>query len=360
MPQATNSTLMKIKKIIILLVILGLAAAVVIKLVSNKQNADSNVYQFDKTQPLHVQTDTVQTETIYGEINYSGSFEPFKETKLSADFQGKVMSVLVDIGSEVKKGQTLIQLDNSLLKLQLETVNIQIQGIESDVNRLKILAAADAVQGVQLEKAELGLQTAKIQRATIQEQINKTSIKAPFSGIVTAKLIEEGGFAAPGIPLLQLTDISQLKFSINVPEHDLLNFKLNQVCEIETDLYPELTFTGTTNMIGSKANPGNSFPIQFLVKNSSDKKIKSGMYGKIILKKDDAKSGVIISSSAIQGSSDHPKVYVVRDGKAILQEVTIVANKANSVIISSGLSDGDILITGGFINLFDGANVSSN
>ena len=302
---------MKIKKIIILLVILGLAAAVVIKLVSNKQNADSNVYQFDKTQPLHVQTDTVQTETIYGEINYSGSF-----------------------GSEVKKGQTLIQLDNSLLKLQLETVNIQIQGIESDVNRLKILAAADAVQGVQLEKAELGLQTAKIQRATIQEQINKTSIKAPFSGIVTAKLIEEGGFAAPGIPLLQLTDISQLKFSINVPEHDLLNFKLNQVCEIETDLYPELTFTGTTNMIGSKANPGNSFPIQFLVKNSSDKKIKSGMYGKIILKKDDAKSGVIISSSAIQGSSDNPKVYVVRNGKAIL-------------------------ITGGFINLFDGANVTS-
>ncbi|MBL7898179.1 MAG: efflux RND transporter periplasmic adaptor subunit, partial [Crocinitomicaceae bacterium] len=75
---------------------------------------------------------------------------------------------------------------------------------------------------------------------------------------------------------------------------------------------------------------------------------------------DDAKSGIIISSSAIQGSSDHPKVYVVRDGKAILQEVTIVANKANSVIISSGLSDGDILITGGFINLFDGANVSSN
>jgi membrane fusion protein (multidrug efflux system) len=49
----------------------------------------------------------------------------------------------------------------------------------------------------------------------------------------------------------------------------------------------------------------------------------------------------------------------VRDGKAILQEVTIVANKANSVIISKGLSDGDILITGGFINLFDGANVTS-
>ena len=86
-------------------------------------------------------------------------------------------AVLVDVGSYVSKGQTLIQLDNSLLKLQLQTVEVQIEGLEDDVNRYTILTEADAVQGVQLEKARLGLKSAKVQRATLLEQISKTSIK---------------------------------------------------------------------------------------------------------------------------------------------------------------------------------------
>ncbi|MBK8884022.1 MAG: biotin/lipoyl-binding protein [Bacteroidales bacterium] len=64
---------------------------------------------------------------VNNDISYPGTFEPNKETKVSADIQGKINLVLVDIGSIVKKGETLIQLDNSLLKLQLQTVEIQIE-----------------------------------------------------------------------------------------------------------------------------------------------------------------------------------------------------------------------------------------
>ena len=125
------------------------------------------------------------------------------------------------MGDIVQQGQTLIQLDNSLLKLQLQTIEVQIEGLQDDVKRYTILTEADAVQGVQLEKAKLGLKSAKVQRATIQEQINKTTIKAPFSGVVTAKLSEIGAFAAPGVPLLQITDLNILKFTVNVAENNL-------------------------------------------------------------------------------------------------------------------------------------------
>src|SRR5690606_15140527 len=131
-----------------------------------------------------------------------------KEVKLSAETQGKINSIIVDVGDSVQQGQTLIQLDSSLLKLQLQTIEVQIEGLQDDVNRNTILTEADAVQGVQLEKAKLGLKSAKVQRATIQEQINKTTIKATFSGVVTAKLSEIGAFAAPGVPLLQITDLN--------------------------------------------------------------------------------------------------------------------------------------------------------
>lgn len=346
------------KKIIYIIVAVAIIAVVVIRLKSNKEITQNRVYQFNKEQAINVQAMTLKAENMNNDISYTGTFEPNKETKISADIQGKILSVLVDAGKTVTKGQALIQLDNSLLKLQLETVNIQIEGLESDVQRYTILANADAIQGVQLEKTILGLKTTKVQRATLFEQISKTTIKAPFSGIVTAKLTEEGAFAAPGVPLLQITDISTLKFTVNVPENELSQFKDNQIYVLIADVYPETPLSGKVILTGSKANMGNSFPIQFSVKNTADLKIKSGMFGKVELKNDSKTQHIIIPASSIVGTNIQPQVYVIKNGKAALQNIQITSRFQNKVLISSGLNIGDEIITNGFINLFDGANVT--
>lgn len=346
-----------LKKALYIIIPLVLIAIVVIKLKNNKEITQSKVYQYDKEQAINVQADTLQIENVNAEFYYSGTFEPKKETKISAEIQGKINDVLVDVGSYVNKGQSLIQLDNSLLKLQLQTIEVQIEGLEADVNRYTILAKADAIQGVQLEKSILGLKSAKVQKATLVEQINKTTIKAPFNGVVTAKLSEEGAFAAPGVPLLQITDITNLKFTVNVPENELSKFKLNQNYSLIVDAYSEILLTGKTTMIGSKANMGSSFPVQFTVNNTSDMKIKSGMFGKVNLKNDTQEKGIIIPASAIVGTANQPQVYLIKNGKSVLQNITISKKIQNKAIVSTGLNEGDVIVTNGFINLFDGANI---
>ena len=346
------------KNIIYIVVALAVIAVVIIKLKTNKETTIDRVYRYDKDQPIPVQVDTLAMEQIGNNLFYTGTFEPNKETKISADIQGKINSVLVDAGSVVSKGQSLVLLDNALLKLQLQTVDIQIEGFENDVRRYKILSEADAIQGVQLEKAELGLKSAKVQRATIVEQLNKTTIKAPFAGIVTAKLTEEGAFASPGVPLVQITDISQLKFTVNVPENELSQFKMNQNYSLQADAYPENSLAGKVILVGSKANMGNSYPIQFSLKNTSDLRIKSGMFGKVNLNNTDTQKHIIIPASAIVGSNIQPQVYIISNGKAVLKNITIASRVQNKVIVANGLNKGNVLITNGFINLFDGANVS--
>ncbi len=347
-----------LKKALYIIIPLVLIAIVVIKLKNNKEITQSKVYQYDKEQAINVQADTLQIENVNAEISRSGTFEPNKETKISAEIQGKINDVLVDVGSYVNKGQALIQLDNSLLKLQLQTIEMQIEGLEADVNRYMILAKADAIQGVQLEKSILGLKSAKVQKATLVEQINKTTIKSPFTGVVTAKLSEEGAFAAPGVPLLQITDITNLKFTVNVPENDLSQFKLNQSYSLSVDAYSEISLAGKATMIGSKANMGSIFPVQFSVNNTSDIKIKSGMFGKVNLKNDTQEKGIIISSSSIVGSESQPQVYIIKNGKAILQNIKISKKIQNKSVVSNGLKTGDVIVSNGFINLFDGANVT--
>lgn len=350
----STSLLKKILYITIPVILLGL---VVVRLKKNKELAKTNIVQFNKEAAIAVIADTVVLQEVAFPSTFSGTFEPNLETKLSAELQGKINAVFVDVGDFVQKGQPLIQLDNSLLKLQLEGIEVQIEGLELDVRRYTILTKADAIQGVQLEKTLLALKAAKIQKATLAEQIQKTNIKAPFSGVVTAKLTEQGAFAAPGLPLLQITDIAVLKFTINIPETDLALFQIGKSYTITPDVMQNELINGKMYMVGSKANAGNSYAIQFKI-NNTDLSLKAGMFGKVIVKNNRSAKGIFIPSSAIIGSATNPQVYVVKNGKAIKQDVLIQSTLQNQVLLASGIVAGDVIVVNGFINLYDGANVT--
>jgi hypothetical protein len=103
----------------------------------------------------------------------------------------------------------------------------------------------------------------------------------------------------------------------------------------------------------------NSFPIQALVKNTQDMKIKSGMFGKIVIEEKLDEKQLTIPASAIVGSTLKPQVYVVEQGKAKLRDITIADRKGSTAVIQSGLREGEMVITNGLINLFDGATVES-
>jgi membrane fusion protein, multidrug efflux system len=380
------------KKVLYILIPLALIAVVVMRLKKNKDTVQQNVYTYDKEQALNVQADTLKLGNIDAGFAYSGTFEAFKEAKIGAEAQGKINTLYADAGSYVKKGQMLIKIDDALLTQQLNALNvqmqniksefeiqlqanqIQIEGLEADIKRYSILAAADAIQGVQLEKAELQLKTAQNQRKTIvqqsalknleaqkallSEQINKTTTYAPFDGIVTMKLSELGAFAAPGVPVFQITDIRQLKFTLNVSENDLNLFQPNKIYPISADAYPEIVLSGKTIMLGSKANVGNSFPIQFTVNNTSDLKIKAGQFGKIQIKENASEKGIVIPASAIVGTAAQAQVYLVKNGKAVVQNITVSKRMNDKAVVSVGLNAGDLMVVSGFINLFDGANVA--
>lgn len=347
-----------IRKFIYTVLAIAVIVITVYKLKSNKEATQKRVFQYDREKPVLVNTMVVKHEQTAEEDFFPGSFESNRETRLSSEIQGKVNAVFVDQGSLVQKGEVLIQLDNSLLQLQLRSVEIQIEGLEKDVRRYTVLAGADAIQGVQLEKAVLALKSAKVQKETLLEQLGKTAIRAPFGGIVTAKLTEVGAFAVPGVPLLQITDISILRFTFNVPENQLFKFREGEICSVIPDVFPESVLAGKITMVGSKANPGNSYPVQVKLKNTDNRIIKSGMFGKVRWKNDRFTSQISIPASSLTGTGINPQVFLVKNGKALLHNIRISERRENQVVVSEGLADGDVIVVSGFINLFDNANVT--
>ena len=346
------------KKIINILILIALLVLIGLKLKGNKDIVKNRIYQYDKEKAIKVFTQKITLESANSNQEFTGTFEANNEVKVNADIQGKIVKYYVDEGAKVRKGQALVKLDASLLYTSLEQVNVQIETLEKDLARYQILADADAIPAVKLEKVQQGIKTAKTQRQAIQTKIAKTTIKAPFSGIVTMKFQEVGAFAAPGVPLVLLSNLSDLKFTITVPENQLALFKKGETYTIKADNFPNLDLKGKVIRVGSKGNMSNSFPVQFAISNKSGK-LKSKMFGKVAFKEaaKNSKQVIVIPAKAIVGSELEPKVYLVKDGKAILTNVTIGNRFANKAVITSGVAAGDTIVTSGFINLFNGANV---
>lgn len=347
------------KKVMGILILLALVAIIVLQLARNKETSENRIYQYDKEHITFVHTEKIQLANASGDHLFTGTFEANKEVKINADVQGKILRIYVEEGSRVKKGQNLIKLDDQLLRLQLKSINTKIEGLEADVQRYTILSEADAIQGVKLEKTLLGLKSAKIQKETLLATIAKTTIRAPFSGIVTMKLMEIGAFAAPGMPLLIVTEISNLKFTVNATENEMGLFKMGESYKIRSDRFPELELNGEVSLIGSKGNMGNSFPIEFTLANTVDQKLKSKMFGKVIVNATSASPSILIPTSAIIGSNIQPQVYLVVNGKAKLQNITVTSRVNGKAVVESGVKEDDEIISSGFINLFDGANVTT-
>jgi RND family efflux transporter MFP subunit len=347
------------KKILIYIIPLALVAIVAIKLVSNKKTAEDRVYVYDKEQSVPVFAMKVSEGQLESERSFSGVVESVRESKISAEVQGKVTRVAVEVGQRVAANQLLVQQDIALLQLQLKAAEVQKGGLEADLKRYRVLVENEAIQGIQLEKTELALAGLEVQLATLKEQIAKSSIRAPFGGIVTAKMTEAGDFAAPGKPLIQVTDLSRVKLTLQIPESDLTYFQEGSAQIIRINSLSE-QIPAKVTLVGSRGSIGNNFPVELTFENTSDFSVKAGMFGEVKLSSEGDLKGVILPASALIGSELNPQVFVIQNGKAKLQDIQIAQRVGDQLLLKSGIKPGDVVITGGLVNVFEGANVEPN
>lgn len=344
------------KKIIIWATLGLLVIATVFILFSNKKKAEQKVYRFDENGKIAVTAEAVKFGEFELDKMYNGTFEPNKESKLMFELPGRIANLNYEVGEYVSNGNVIANLDIELLKLQKEQVELQVSALESDYKRYKILLEEKAVQLVQYEKIETAYKTAQVQLKTINEQIRKSSLKAPFNGIITMKFSEIGTVTAPQMPVVQLSDVSKLRMTIQVPENEIRYFKMNESIEIKTDLSSDKIYEGKVVVISGKSDIAHNFLVQVEI-NNNDMQIKAGTFGYAMKKMNTIDKQISIPISALIGSSILPKVYVVQNEKAILKEIEILDRNNSSAAVKSGLKVGDIVVTSGFINLSDGKNV---
>lgn len=334
------------------------AALVFWKLRENKSNLTKNA-QLSQVErafvPVEITSPTV--EPLGSTLSADGVFMPSKEMFVISETAGRVTEVYKNRGDLVKEGELLAKIDDEIFRLQLATVEANIEKGKRDKERLTNLIEGEAVPKNKVEEVEIALLTAETQKKTLEKQIANTSIRAPMSGFLIFRILEKGGVIAPGIQVGQITNIDKLLLFVKVTERDILDIKRGQRVQVVADVYPNRPFLAKVTNLGVKADNAFTYDVEIEVENSTNFPLKAGMHAKAQFDFASGRKGLIIDRRAIVGSVQDASVFVVKDSVVVLKKVGLGLSEGNRVEITSGLVAGEKVVLSGQINLVDGTRV---
>jgi membrane fusion protein, multidrug efflux system len=288
-------------------------------------------------------------------VQTQGSVDAEENINVSAKSPGTVMQVYVTEGQSVSKGQLLAQLDNSVIKANVEGLKAQLQLATTVYERQKNLWDQKIGTEVQYLKAKTDKEALEKQVAATLEQEDMTKIKAPISGTVDAVIAKVGEGAGPGQPAFRVVNTSKLKIKANVSEAYVTNIKKGN--KVLVDI-PEVKkqLTGKVSFVGKTIDPlSRTFAVEVDLPNNAD--LRPNMTASIKVVYHTEASSIVVPVNVIQTLNDEKIVYVAEaDGKQTVarkKKVTVDGVFGSDAQVG-GLKAGDKLITVGFQGLNDG------
>ena len=349
---------------------------------------------------LPVQVATIGREDLQAKVSANGTIQAVIKANISANVMGQVTRLAVKEGDVVKKGQFLMEIDPrnaranadamqaslAAARSQLDSANATLIQAKSDFERAKRNDAAGIISAADFERARTTYSTAQADQKTAQRRMEQakanvaqshvsldySTITAPMDGVVTARNIEPGETAVPGIQnqpgtvLLTISDMSRVEAEMEVDEASIPTVKLGQVAQIHIDAYPNQVFQGKVTEVGgspivkTSVNDATKFKVKIWLINPPAS-IKPGLSAQADIFTGSRSQALAIPFQALVMRDIKPKpgetlkpgapreeegVYLMESGKAKFVPVKTGLMGDLSVEVLSGVKGGETLITG--------------
>jgi membrane fusion protein, multidrug efflux system len=279
------------------------------------------------------ETTTAQSEPISKTLQLNGELMPYEKASIVSKVNGYVKKVAVDIGQQVRKGQTLAIIDAPEMNYQIAEANSKtkialsrLEATKSGYNRLlEASSTPGAVAANELDQAKSQMDAdMQSYNAAIAAKNSYSVIggylvlKAPFSGIVTTRVVNSGDYVTnTGNNLLfEVENANSLRLQVPVPEAYTASTLPNNQASFKVSSYPGVFFPAKlVRKSGALSSNTRSETWEFEVINK-DKKLKSGMFAEIQLPLQRAEQGIMLPNSAFVTTQERLFVIRVKDGKA--------------------------------------------
>lgn len=346
-----------IKTIITIAVVAALLFLVARVLSKNKEkNEKQTALVADQANSaVAVRLDTVKRKALQFDFSTNGLFAAGKEIKFAAEKAGRVISISVDEGSHVTKGQLLAVIKTDEQAVQLENAKAAYANALNDKERYQKAFQTGGVTQQQVDQSVLTLQNAEAKLKQAQIAMGDAYIRSSIDGIINKRFIEQGAVLAPGTELFEIVDVSKLKLQSTVSEAQVALIKQGDKAKVTASVFPDKQFSGIITFIAPKADESLSFAIETEVENTAGSPLRAGMYGTVSFTFPQQAPVLVVPRTAFVGSISSNEVFIADSTHhARLRKVTGGRIAGSEVEVLNGLQAGEIVISSGQINLADG------
>jgi membrane fusion protein (multidrug efflux system) len=312
---------------------------------------------------INVEVTEVSKETFVEEIRLTASVQANRVVDVAAEESGVIREALVEKGTPVAEGQALARIDDAILTAQVEQARAQAELASQTWERRQRLWEEDRVGSeiAYLEAKYAQEQTAASLRA-LEERLARTTILAPFSGILDQRMIEVGSMVAPGQVVARIVDLNPLKVMAGVPERYAADVRRGARAQITFDVLPGQVFEGDIGYVGATVDTeSRTFPIEIAVRNSQGI-IKPQMVANVVVTRREVADAIVVPQDALVRVEQGYVVFVAESRQggdvAAVRPVELGPARRNLVVLASGVDEGERLIVVGQKSVADGDRVS--
>lgn len=314
--------------------------------------------------PVEVVSSSKSTATR--ELRLSGSLVPLRGAEVSARVDGAVAKVLVDAGAQVEAGQTLLELDHSLEQHELERLmaNRASAQAQADEHQRLVDEAKRLTRDNHLPQNELALRqaalassiaqldAAKAQVAAQRQRLAWHQIKAPFTGVVVAKLAEVGEWLTRGSPVFELVATQDLYLDVQVPQERFGEIDEHTEIQIISDIKPDLVLPGRIAASIPVADAvSRTFRLRIMSSEPSAVLLPGASARAVLTFRQDGKVLTVPRDALLRNPDGGFSVFTVaeKDGQqtALRRQVRLGRSLGDAVEVLSGLPENEPVVVRG-------------
>lgn len=307
---------------------------------------------------MPVEVAVARTDTVVDAILASGQIESIQSVELRPEIEGRLAAILVREGAEVVKGTPLFKVDDGELKAEVARAEADRDLARQALERTRELIDQQASSQADLERAEATARSTRAQYDLLSLRLARTTVRAPFSGVVGQRFVSVGDYLTTSSRLASLQTVHPQRASFQVPERYAAALAVGQRVVFRVAALPGKEYAGVVDFVDPVVQlPGRTITVKAEVANPK-RELQAGMFIEARLATAVRPSAVVIPEDAIlpiQGSSF---VWVAKDGKATRREVVLGVRTPGWVETKSGIEAGESVVVGGQERLSEGAPVA--
>jgi len=323
---------------------------------TSKAESDHSTHTKTVSPGVPVDGKIVKSAALSEEIELVGTLVANQQVDIVSELTRKIVKVNVKEGSRVAQGTLLFQLDDADLQAQLERYKQQEKLALLNEQRFGDLVKKDAAIQQELDEAFTNVKVLQAHIQELQVMIDKTRITAPFGGQIGIIHVHPGAVVGVNTVLTNLQDNSVVKVDFSVPEKYASSVELGSAQRF-TVASDQTKYTAKVVAKEASLNEDTRTLLIRAVTPNPHGKLLPGQSARLSLGLNTSDNALTVSSHALIPSSFGYSVYAVRQGKAQLVQVQIGQRTAGTVEITSGLKNGDTVITSNMLRLSPNADV---